>query len=435
MYLGLDIGTTSVCAVVLDKNGSTVYTATLPNTFGREEGVMRMQDAEGIYALCEGIYREVYEKFRPVSIGVSGQMHGILYLDRDGNAVSPLFSWQDGRGNLPYRDGTYASVLSAKTGYAMASGFGGTTLFYDTAEHRLPPAAVTLATIGDYVAMRLARRRTPLLNNTCAASVGLFDIKRGAWDERAILSAGLSPALFPAVTAEVAPLGQTVDGVTVYTAIGDNQASVYGAVKDHDSFLVNVGTGSQISVITDTFVRPPVGEVRPFLHGAFLVAGCPLCGGYSYRLLKQFFESVTGAPVDYALLNRWASEAKREDAPTVLPQFRGTRSDPSARAVITGLSEYNFNAGALTLGLLRGISAELHAFYTAFVPLLGKRTRLVGAGNAVRQNPVLREIIEEDYALPLAIPAHKEEAAFGAALAAAETYEGRRLKEFIRYQK
>ena len=435
MYLGLDIGTTSVCAVVLDKNGNTVYTATRPNTFGYEKGVMRMQDAEGIYALCEGIYREVYEKFRPVSIGVSGQMHGILYLGKDGKAVSPLYSWQDGRGNLPYKDGTYASLLSAKTGYAMASGFGGTTLFYDTVEKNLPPAAVTFATVGDYIAMRLVGRNSPLLNNTCAASVGLFDIEKGTWDEGAILTAGLSPAFFPTVTADVAPLGQTAEGVTVYTAVGDNQASVYGAVKDSESFLVNVGTGSQISVITDTFVRPPVGEVRPFLHGAFLVAGCPLCGGYSYRLLKEFYESVTGAPVDYARLNAWAREAKGKDAPTVLPQFRGTRSNPEARASVTGLSEKNFNAPALTLGVLKGISRELYDFYTAFEPLVGKKARLVGAGNAVRMNPVLREIIEEDYGLPLAVPAHTEEAAFGAALAAAEAFEGRSLKEFIQYER
>ncbi len=433
MYLGLDIGTTSVCAVVLDKNGNTVYTATRPNTFGREEGVMRMQDAEGIYALCEEIYREVYEKFRPVSIGVDGQMHGILYLDAEGNAVSPLYSWQDGRGNLPFEGGTYASVLSEKTGYAMATGFGGTTLFYDTVEKSIPPAAVTFATVGDYIAMRLAQRKEPLLNATCAASVGLYDIERGAWDEGAIMAAGLSPDFFPTVTADIAPLGKTAEGVTVYTAIGDNQASVYGAVKDGDSFLVNVGTGSQISVISEKLVRPPVGEVRPFLHGAYLVAGCPLCGGYSYRLLKEFFESVTGAPVDYALLNAWASEAKREDVPTVLPQFRGTRADPSARASITGLSEHNFNAKALTLGVLKGISRELCEFYTAFLPLVGKRSHLVGAGNAVRMNPVLREIIEEDYALPLAVPAHTEEAAFGAALAAAEVHEGESLKDFVRY--
>ncbi len=433
MYLGLDIGTTSVCAVVLDGEGKTVYTATRPNGFASSNGSERTQDAEKIAALCQEITREVLQNHSIVSIGVSGQMHGILYLDADGCALSPLYSWQDERGNLPYKDGTYASVLSKKTGYAMATGFGGTSLFYDVCKNAIPARAACFVTVGDYVAMRLSGRKTPLLHPTNSASVGLFDIETGAWDETAIRAAGLPRRLFPEIAQSVSLLGKTEEGIAVYTAIGDNQASVYGAVKDEDSFLVNVGTGSQISVISKKFVRPPVGEVRPFLGGAYLVAGCPLCGGYSYRLLKEFFESITGEAVDYSTMNAWAEAAWGKDAPAVVPQFRGTRTDPGARASITGLSEANFNAPAITLGVLRGISRELADFYTAFVPLIGKRAHLVGAGNAVRMNPVLRKIIEEDYGLPLSVPVHTEEAAFGAALAAAEVQEGKSLKHFIRY--
>ncbi len=435
MYLGLDIGTTSVCAVVLDKEGNTVYTATHPNSFGEEKGCERMQDAQKIASLCESIYHAVYEKYEIVSIGISGQMHGILYADADGNAVSPLYSWQDGRGNLPHGSSDYASELSRKTGYAMASGFGGTSLYYDVQNGTLPPSAVVMMTVGDYVAMRLCRRKTPLLNHTMAASLGLFDIEAGVWDDGAIAAACLPREIFPAVTKDVVPLGKTADGVCVYTAIGDNQASVYGAVKDNDAFLINVGTGSQISVITKRFVRPALGEVRPFFGGAYLLAGCPLCGGHSYRLLKDFFESVTGAPVRYEQMNAWAKAALEEGvkAPDVMPRFRGTRSNPALRAEITGLSETNFNASALTLGVLKGINGELKEFYDSFAPFLGPDAYPVGAGNGVRQNPVLRRVIEEDYGMPLPVPAHTEEAAFGAALAAAEVHEGKSLKEFIRY--
>lgn len=435
MYLGIDIGTTSVCASLLDAQGNTLLTVNRPNDFGKISGHARTQDVDKIYALCESIYHEIAEKYSVLSIGVSGQMHGVLYADGEGNAVSPLYSWQDERGNLPYGTSSYAAALSEKTGYAVASGFGSVSLFYDHENGLIPQSAACILTVGDYVAMRLCGRKTPLLHTTMAASLGLFDIENGVWDEEAIEKAALPRALFPAVTGEIALLGKTDFGACVYTALGDNQASVYGATEDDGAFLLNVGTGSQISVITDAFVRPSVGEVRPFLNGKFLLAGCPLCGGHSYRLLKDFFESVAGAPVDYAKMNAWAKEAFSSDvaAPEVSPRFRGTRRDPSCRASVTGLSEANFNAAALTLGVLKGISGELKEFYDAFKPYAGRDPHPVGAGNAVRMNEVLRFVMEQDYGMPLSVPAHTEEAAFGAALAAAEVYEGRSLKHFIRY--
>ncbi len=435
MYLGIDIGTTSVCAVVLDENGKNLYTATRANTFGRVNQSERTQDADGIVGLCKEIYCEAARKFNIKSLGVSGQMHGIIYVDEEGRAVSPLYSWQDERGNLPYLDGTYASVLSQKTGHKMATGFGSTSLFYDTVCKKIPHDAKKIVSVGDYVAMSIAKVKEPLVHTTVAASFGLFDVEKLEWDKAAIEKAGLSCSFFPKTTTDLSLLGKTAEGVSVYTAIGDNQASVYGAVKDNASFLVNVGTGSQISLITDKYVSVENGEIRPYLNGLYLLAGCPLCGGYSYNLLKKFFESVSGGPVDYSTMNAWAEEALEEgDAPTVVTQFKGTRKDPSARAFISGLSESNFNAKSLALGVLSGISRELYEFYDGFSVLVGKRTGLVGAGNAIRLNRVLRRVIENDYGLHLNIPAHKEEAAFGAALAAAEVKEGKSLKHFIKYE-
>jgi sedoheptulokinase len=199
--------------------------------------------------------------------------------------------------------------------------------------------------------------------------------------------------------------------------------------------LLNIGTGSQISLITKEYCRPPVGEVRPYLDGAYLVAGCPLCGGSSYRLLKNFFASVAGE-VSYDTMNAWALSALEAEvaAPVVEPTFRGTREDPMRRAGITGLSEENFNAPALTLGVLRGISSELKTFYADFSRLPGKRTMAVGAGNAVRQNEALRCVLREDFGCEIAIPVHTEEAAFGAARAAAQAHTGENFAHWIRYE-
>lgn len=442
MYLGIDIGTTSVCAVVIGEDGSLLRSLTKQNTFGYADGAARMQDACGIAALCREICDELCTQFPAVSIGVSGQMHGILYLDADGNAASPLYSWQDERGNLLSDDGktTYAQALAEASGYRVATGYGCCSLYYDTKNHAIPQNAVSFCTIGDYVAMQLCGRKTPLLHDSCAASLGLFDLKARRWDDAAAARVELPLSLFPATTGKVEALGKTDGGVTVYTAIGDNQASVYGSLRDENAFLLNVGTGSQISMITPGYVVPAVGEVRPYLGGAYLLAGCPLCGGYSYRLLRNFFESV-GTPMDYAALNALAAKAFADEQagkltpPTVTPTFRGTRSNPTQRAAIAGLSEENFTAPALTLGLLRGMCRELGEFYDAFVEVAAGQGEpiMVGAGNAVRLGETLQGIMEQDFGKKLHIPAHTEEASFGAAMAAAEAHMGCSFKHWIRY--
>lgn len=435
MYLGIDIGTTSICAVVISREGTLLRVLTSPNTFHAAEGAARMQDAQGIAQKCREICRELCTAYPVVSIGVSGQMHGMLYVDADGNACSPLYSWQDERGNLKAEQGSYAEELSLRSGYRVSSGYGCCSVYYDRKHHAIPQKAVAFCTIGDYVAMRLCGRKTPLLHDSCAASLGLFDLKNRCWDEAAIASAAMPRALFPAVTSRVEALGVREDGATVYTCIGDNQASVYGSLGDERAFLLNIGTGSQISVITKAYCCPPVGEVRPYLDGAYLVAGCPLCGGYSYRLLKDFYESV-GGEITYDTMNAWALAALNAQAcaPTVTPTFRGTRADPTCRAGVMGISEANFNAPALTLGVLKGISGELKEFYAAFAALLGERTMAVGAGNAVRLNEAMRRVLREDFGCDICIPVHTEEASFGAARAAAEAHTGEDFKHWIRYK-
>ena len=68
--------------------------------------------------------------------------------------------------------------------------------------------------------------------------------------------------------------------------------------------------------------------------------------------------------------------------------------------------------------MLWGMTAELRGLYGE-MPLLSPATGLVGSGNAVRKNPVLRRYLEEQFNLPLKLPVHREEAAFGAAVFAA----------------
>ena len=424
--IGLDIGTTSISAVAAEvSSGALLRSVTVPNDgiLPSPDGVSRLQDPVRIVETALGLKESLAAEFSPVAaIGVTGQMHGILYLDRAGRAVSPLYTWQDGRGNLPYGKSTYAAHLSTRSCYPLASGFGLVTHFINREQGLVPSEAVTFCTIQDYIALLLARRKTPLLHASDAASFGCFDLEAHTFDRFAMEKLGFDKAFPPAVTAETAIIGQ--DGsIPVAAAIGDNQASVLGSLRENADILVNIGTGSQVSAVVSAPVPFPAGAVRPYVDGKFLLAGSPLCGGRAYALLHRFFarcaELFGGDGRDiYTVMNDMAAEQPEDHSLTVDTRFCGTRNDPALRGALSEISEDNFTPEQLTRGVLWGMTAELRGLYGE-MPLLSPATGLVGSGNAVRKNPVLRRYLEEQFNLPLKLPVHREEAAFGAAVFAA----------------
>ena len=424
--IGLDIGTTSISAVAAEvSSGALLRSVTVPNDgiLPSPDGVSRLQDPVRIVETALGLKESLAAEFSPVAaIGVTGQMHGILYLDRAGRAVSPLYTWQDGRGNLPYGKSTYAAHLSTRSCYPLASGFGLVTHFINREQGLVPSEAVTFCTIQDYIALLLARRKTPLLHASDAASFGCFDLEAHTFDRFAMEKLGFDNAFLPAVTAETAIIGQ--DGsIPVAAAIGDNQASVLGSLRENADILVNIGTGSQVSAVVSAPVPFPAGAVRPYVDGKFLLAGSPLCGGRAYALLHRFFarcaELFGGDGRDiYTVMNDMAAEQPEDHSLTVDTRFCGTRNDPALRGALSEISEDNFTPEQLTRGVLWGMTAELRGLYGE-MPLLSPATGLVGSGNAVRKNPVLRRYLEEQFNLPLKLPVHREEAAFGAAVFAA----------------
>ena len=424
--IGLDIGTTSISAVAVEAStGALLRAVTVPNdsVLPSPDSVSRMQDPARIAKTALGLKESLALEFSPVAaMGATGQMHGILYLDRAGRVVSPLYTWQDGRGNLPYEGSTYAAQLSERAGYPLASGFGLVTHFINREQGLVPAEAVTFCTIQDYIAMLLAGRKTPLLHASNGASFGCYDLTAQDFDRSAMEKAGLDGSLLPAVTAETAVIGQN-HGVPVAAAIGDNQASVLGSLWEDGDILVNIGTGSQVSAAVSAPVPFPAGAVRPYVDGRFLLAGSPLCGGRAYALLHRFFarcvERFGGDGRDaYDVMNDMAAEQPDAHALIVDPRFCGTRNDPALRGSISGISEDNFTPEQLTRGVLWGMAAELHELYRQ-MPLPSPAAGLVGSGNGVRKNPVLRQYLEEQFGLKLKLPAHREEAAFGAAVFAA----------------
>lgn len=423
--LGLDIGTTTVSAVVVE-NGCVLASSTVKNDsfLTSPHPWERVQDPNRIRDLALSSVDALLEQYPDVErIGVTGQMHGIVYVDANGAPVSPLYTWQDGRGDLPAEGGeTFVQTLSRLTGYPLATGFGLVTHASLQKNGLIPPAAKTFCTIHDYLAMTLAGATAPKTDCGDAASMGIFAVEKGEFDLLAMEKAGIDTSYLPAVAHDEC-LGYYREKIAVYPAIGDNQASFLGSVGDDvHAILVNVGTGSQFSAYTPTYLACQGLETRPFPKGGYLVVGSALCGGRAYALLETFFrqtvEAMTGESVEscYEAMGRLLQGEKPADVPDLCTQFKGTREEPWKRGSIQNLSVENFTPVHLTWAMVEGMCNELYHMYLAYIQDGGAPARLVGSGNGLRRNPALQDAFCRAFGQELTMSSCMEEAAAGAAI-------------------
>ena len=448
--IGVDIGTTTISLVVLDTDsGEVLECVNTPNpaAYPGAQPFERVQNPEKIVSQTGAQLERLKKRHSPIgAIGLDGQMHGMLYVDAQGKAVSPLYTWQDGHGELDAGGETMAQALSRLTGYPMATGYGLTTHFALTRLGKVPRQTAKLCTIADYAAMRLTGRTQPLCHASNAASMGLFDAQRGAWDEAAVERAGMSADILPEATASCTILGEDADGTPVACAIGDNQASFIGAVSEPEhSVLVNVGTGAQVSMAGRAQRPLALCEQRPLEGEGMLLVGSSLCGGRAYALLHRFFldcARLAGCEADslYAQMNAAALRVPGEPSLHVNTRFCGSRSNPQERGSIMNVGEGNFDAAQLTAGVLWGMADELWSFYDEMSAACARPARvLVGSGNGVRKNPALRRVLQKRFGMELRVPAQDEEAACGAALSAVGALcgeeAGARARRLIRYLK
>lgn len=423
--VGIDVGTTTVSTVVANiKTGEVIKSYTVDNAskLSTPDGFFEYDPditAEKCLAMARYL-KKAYPNIR--SIGVTGQMHGVLYTDKHGCAVSPLYNWQDCRANeLIEENRSYCDKILELTGYSVYSGYGFATLYYNRINSVEPENAFSFCTLPDYIVMKLTGRKTPLIHSTNAASLGLFNIKKNEFDSAALYKLGLSWLEEPTVVSDCTLAG-SFDGVPVCVAIGDNQASFFGTVgNEKNTALVNFGTGSQISVPTDSADKVFEDlEVRPHLFGNYLLCGCALCGGRAYSVLEKFFASYAellgvDRQKQYENMNLLAEKAYgTENRLKVSSQLCGTRNHPELRGSVTNISDSNFTPENLVLGMLYGMAGELKEYFDKMN--LPDISRIVASGNAVQKNKVLQWVLADTFGCEIAINQRPEEAALGAAL-------------------
>ena len=135
----------------------------------------KAQDVRQIVTVAMQAVNELRTAYPEIErIGLTGQQHGIVYLDGSGTALSPLYIWQDGRGDLPYDDShSYASYLTELTGYPLATGYGLVTHFYNLKNGRkMPKPSAPFTIISPYCWQgRRLRALTPATPPASAFSI------------------------------------------------------------------------------------------------------------------------------------------------------------------------------------------------------------------------------------------------------------------------
>ncbi len=452
-YLAIDVGTTTIAAVVLDTDSTEVSAShsilndsKLPDDEkppGRSEW-----DIDRMLELSLQVISTVATQIDVdtlAGLGVTGQMHGMVLLDAAGEPISSFIGWQDQRCEEQVSgDRTYLQQMLElagdgfeRSGCTPATGYMGSTLFW-LKHNDLLPADTTACFAPDYLVSRLCDT-TPVTDPTNAASAGLFDVMAGAWNDQLIASLGLEPVYLPSLR----PSCQTVGNITVAVAertglpvglpvtngCGDNQASFAGSVADYErSVLINIGTGAQISAFAEQPLLAEGLDLRPALGSGFLLVGAELCGGRSYQLLRDFFYQVgrdifdlANMPEIYNAINQLAGEVPPgADGLHCEPLFTGSRQQPERRAIWRGMSHANFTPGHMARALLEGLAEQIKMLYEHMQRAgLGDHDLLIGSGNAIRKNQLLADILPASFGLPLQMTTYTEEAAVGAALCAA----------------
>jgi len=439
LILGIDIGTSKIASVIIDYHryqlavSSRKHLAEQSSPPGHAE-----QDAEELLKVTIQVVKELPGDLRKKvrAIGLSGQMHGMVLMNKRLKPLSPLITWQDGRCHQ-----NILEILEKQTGYRINSGFGCATLAWLKQNSLIPSEARYASTIQDLLVAQWCGLKRPLVDPTNAASWGLYDIWKQSWDWDAMKSADIPLDFLPEVRDCGSKAGNLIPSMAeilgidkdcpIAVAIGDNQASLLATLSEPESELcITLGTGGQISAVLrpDEFSKPLAQNVRyeyrPYPAKRYMAVGACLCGGAAWEWLAAAVDSwlkdlkLPVPPRDeiYKRMNELGQDSCGKLI--ISPHFSGERFDLSLRGTIAGIELDNFRLGTVSNSLARGILVNLKNMLPS--ERMAKRNRLVGSGNALRHNPLLRQTAEQVFGLPLKLSSVLEEAACGAAINASE---------------
>jgi xylulokinase len=386
MYMGIDVGTSAVKAVVIDESGTVIDQTSAALNVSRPQPLWSEQDPADWWSAAGNAVREFRAPLRQAvrAIGLSGQMHGATLLDGRGSVLRPAILWNDGR-SAPQCAELEAALpeMSQITGNRAMPGFTAPKLLW-VREHEPEVFASTAKVLLPKDYLRLLMTGTAASDMSDSAGTLWMDVAQRRWSQRMLAATGLDEAQMPALfegneitgelRAEVAK-AWGMRRVPVAAGGGDNAAGAVGAgvVRPGDAFL-SLGTSGVIFLANDGYRPNPAGGVHTFCHAVprqwhqmSVILSAASCIDWAAKLC-----GLAGAG---ALLELAESRNRPSERELFLPYLSGERTphnDPHAQGVLFGLS-HETDAAALAQAVLEGVA---FAFRDGFDALLASGARI-----------------------------------------------------------
>jgi xylulokinase len=438
MFLGIDVGTGGTRAVLVDRNGRVLASESSDHApiASAHIGWAEQDPADWWRAAREAIAAVLSassENTKIESIALTGQMHGCVMLDAQGEVLRPALIWCDQR-TQPQCDWLETRIgrekLIALTCNPALPNFTLTKLLW-VRDHQ-PDIFACIAHVlcpKDYVRYRLTGEFAMDMQE--ASGTLLLDVAHRRWSHEVADVAGIPmhwlPTLYegPEICARISPAGAAATGLAaglpVAAGAGDQGAGAVGmGILTPGSVSATIGTSGVVFASTDTPTMDPHGRLHTFCHaapGLWHVMGVTNGAGLSLRYLRDTFFPDTS----YDTLTAEATRVPAaSDGLLWAPYLFGERTphlDPNARAAFTGITA-SHTRGHFVRAVLEGVAFSLRDTLTLFAEL-GIPVRSIRLGGGGARGPLWRQIQADVYGQPVELLEAEEGGAFGAALLAA----------------
>jgi xylulokinase len=439
LYLGIDSGTQGTKAVVFDQAaGIIIAECYQPHDLMQDNDGTREQEPAWWITACEKLIIEILKQQNVEpgdikAIGVSGQQHGFVPLDRAGEVIRPAKLWCDTATTaqtetITRRAGGPAKVINC-IGNSVAAGFTASKILW-LAENE-PENYQRLATVllpHDYLNFWLTGEKKSEYGD--ASGTAYFDVVNRGWSDellQAIDPDGKLAACLPQLIESHQPVGVVrpelakkfglSEGVLVASGGGDNMIAAIGTGNVKSGVVTaSLGTSGTIYAYSDKPIIDPDGELAAFCSstGGWLPLVCTMNVTVATELTKNLFN------LDTKTLNSLSESASPgSDGLILLPFFNGERTPalPTASASLHGITPNNYSKANLCRSAMEGATFGLRYGMEVLNRrgILPSQIRLVGGG---AKSPLWRQITADIFNCPVVRPMVEEAGAFGAALQA-----------------
>ncbi|MCS7208098.1 MAG: xylulokinase [Fimbriimonadales bacterium] len=438
MYLlGIDVGTSGVKALLIDARGAVVASASESYPLYTPQPLWAEQDPNDWWnATCAVIHQLLAqsgvraEQVR--GIGLSGQMHGSVFLDERGESIRPALLWCDQRTAAEcawITERVGMQTILQTTLNPVLTGFQAGKIIWLRRHEPDNYARVRQVLLPkDFIRYRLTGEAATEVSD--ASGTALFDVPKRDWAYEILDALELpnnwfpkvyeSPEITGRVVAQAAQATGLAEGTPVVGGAGDQAAGAVGVgVVQAGRASVSVGTSGVVFAHLDAPQVDPQYRTHTFCHavpGAWHVMGVMLMAGGALQWYRETFAPET----DYdALVQQAESVPAGAEGLLFAPYLSGERTpypDPHARGAFVGLTIAHRRAHctrAVLEGVAFGLRDSLEILKAIGVPL--SELRLTGGG---AKSPLWRQILASVFAQPVQTLHAEEGPAYGVALLA-----------------